>query len=163
MKIGSILVCDDHLTWANKTCLPSVHNDPRFGPKHFSSSNGHSKYLTDLAYEIGLSNEMDVFKGAYCWTPGPSFETPSETTFIRPYGAGAFGMSTYPEIQTASKLGMESVTISMVTNLAAGMQENILLEDVLNCSRDHGHKVATLILKLVESIDTTREIHSNLR
>jgi len=35
-------------------------------------------------------------------------------------GGGAFGMSTVPEVVCANAMGMEVVTISLATNLAAG-------------------------------------------
>jgi len=49
MKLGSIMISKDHMCWANKCGIPSVHNDSRFGEKYFRSSEGHSKYLFELA------------------------------------------------------------------------------------------------------------------
>jgi len=48
--------------------------------------------------ETALENGVEIFDSVYCWTPGPAFETPLETTYLRGAGAGAFGMSTIPEV-----------------------------------------------------------------
>jgi len=51
-----------------------------------------------LAIETAKEHETELFESIYCWTPGPAYETPLETTLMRSVGGGAFGMSTVPEI-----------------------------------------------------------------
>jgi purine nucleoside phosphorylase len=54
MEVGSIMVIEDHMTWANKSCLPTIFNDPRMiGPMNFKSSWSHNKQLIELAKKIG--------------------------------------------------------------------------------------------------------------
>lgn len=104
MKNGSLMVSHDHLAWASKCALPAIYNDTRVGKRHPHSTDGHSPYLLNLALETSKETGIELFNSIYCWTPGPCYETPLETTFLRSFGAGGFGMSTVPEIISAAQL-----------------------------------------------------------
>ena len=60
------------------------------------------------------------------WFPGPSFETPAEIQVARTLGADLVGMSTVPEVVIARHLGLRVLAVSIVTNYAAGMSEEML-------------------------------------
>jgi len=51
MKVGSLMVSGDHINWAGKCALPQIYADPRVGTRHPKATDGHSKYLHDLAME----------------------------------------------------------------------------------------------------------------
>ena len=48
---------------------------------------------------------------------GPSYETPAEIKMYRDFGGDAIGMSTYPEIALALRLGMNTAGCSVITNM----------------------------------------------
>lgn len=58
----------------------------------------------ELAKELGM--ESFVREGVYCHLSGPSYETPSESRFLRMIGCDAVGMSTAPEVVVAKHCGM---------------------------------------------------------
>ena len=67
-------------------------------------------------------------RGVYVALPGPSFETPAETRFLRGAGADAVGMSTVPEAVASSALGLAVLGVSCITNVAGTTDTH---EDVL--------------------------------
>jgi len=121
MKHGSLMVSHDHIAWASKCAIPAIYNDPWVGVRHPHSTDGHSEYLRNLAIETAKEHDTELFESIYCWTPGPAYETPLETTLMRSVGGGAFGMSTVPEIIGSAQLKMDCVVLTMITNLAAGL------------------------------------------
>ncbi|MBN2282184.1 MAG: purine-nucleoside phosphorylase [Candidatus Marinimicrobia bacterium] len=75
-------------------------------------------------------------RGIYCWTTGPSFETPAEVRAIRALGGDLAGMSTLPEAVVAHELGFEILGISLVTNQAAGISQNPLTHEEVKETAD---------------------------
>jgi purine nucleoside phosphorylase len=57
---------------------------------------------------------------------GPNFETPAEIQALKVIGGNAVGMSTVPEVLVANHCGIPVVAISVITNLAAGMNKTKL-------------------------------------
>ena len=57
---------------------------------------------------------------------GPNFETPAEINALRVIGGNAVGMSTVPEVIVANHCDLPVVAISVITNLAAGMNKTKL-------------------------------------
>ncbi|MFT3989097.1 MAG: hypothetical protein QM694_15965 [Aestuariivirga sp.] len=61
-------------------------------------------------------------KAFYCWYSGPSFETPAEIRMMQIIGGNAVGMSTAPETILARRFGLKVAALSVITNLAAGIE-----------------------------------------
>jgi purine-nucleoside phosphorylase len=70
----------------------------------------------------------------YAWFLGPQFETPAEIRMARLLGAQAVGMSTVPETILARHAGLKVLAMSLLTNMAAGMDSQTL---------SHAHTLAT--------------------
>lgn len=81
----------------------------------------HDPRFITLAREAAGEAEVALETGTYCWTLGPSYETPAEIAYFQRLGGDAVGMSTVPEILTAGELGMRVLTLSCLTNFAAGI------------------------------------------
>ena len=64
--------------------------------------------LRRLVHEVAKELHMDSFmrEGVYCHLSGPSFETPTESRFLRMVGCDVVGMSTAPEVVVAKHCGM---------------------------------------------------------
>ena len=83
--------------------------------------------MADFAKAAYRAGERDIKSGiVYVTTNGPRFETPAEIGFARIAGADAVGMSTVPEAIAASHMGMHTLGISCLTNMAAGILDQPL-------------------------------------
>jgi len=162
MDEGDIMLIDDHIRMSGTNPLKDVMDDARFGPKHCVSARAYSASLRDLVRGCAARLNMRVLSGTYCWTSGPSYETPSEVQAGRILSVGgrggAFGMSTVPEVLAAYSLGMEVVAISLCTNLAAGLGDKELTHgDVKNVAEVAGPRFQKLLLDLFAHIQTGKE------
>lgn len=156
MQVGSLMVSRDHINFSRKCAIPAIFNDPRVGTRNPHSTDAHSKYLADLALETAGEMDLNLFEGNYCWTTGPCYETPLETTYLRKMGGGAFGMSTVPEIASSGQVGMECVVLTMITNLAAGLQKKLTHTEVFEEAKKAGPVLASLVTELIKKIDLDR-------
>ena len=94
--------------------------------------------VQELAFGQASSNLLQQFQEAgglrrflvLCVT-GPTYETPAEIRAYKTLGADAVGMSTVPEVIVAAHSGLKVLGISCITNFAAGFQEELNHEEVV--------------------------------
>jgi purine-nucleoside phosphorylase len=101
--------------------------------------------VLQCASEIKLSLQ----KGTYCWLKGPSYETPAEINMLKRIGADAVGMSTVPEIFLAHRLGIKTLGISLISNLAAGISSEKLSHAEVTKT---GFKITERFSELIEQL-----------
>lgn len=92
--------------------------------------------LVKVANETANELSIKVHQGVYCWTTGPSYETPAEISLIQKLGGDVVGMSTIPEALMAAHLGMNVLGVSVVTNLAAGLSKKVLTHEDIQETAD---------------------------
>ena len=90
---------------------------PLVGPHFPDLSQPFDNRLSILAQKAAAETEITLQKGVYVYLKGPHFETYSDKMALRFLGADVVGMSTVPEVIMANHLGMETLGLSMVTNL----------------------------------------------
>ncbi len=73
-----------------------------------------------------IHSPLQIHEGVYAMMTGPNYETPAEILAIKRMGADAVGMSTVPEALVAASLGMRTLGISCITNVAAGLSTSTL-------------------------------------
>ncbi|WP_188359663.1 purine-nucleoside phosphorylase [Rothia aerolata] len=117
----------------------------------------HFVDLTDLysprIREIARSIDDSLLEGVYYQAPGPHYETPAEIKMMATLGADLVGMSTALEAIAARSVGMEVFGISLVTNMAAGIQETALNhEEVIQAGKDAGPRISRLLADIIEKI-----------
>ena len=110
--------------------------------------------LTDLysARLRGAAREIEpaLAEGVYVQFPGPHYETPAEVRYAGIIGGDIVGMSTALEAIAAREAGMEIIGLSLITNLAAGIQETPLSHaEVIEAGREAEPRLAELLRRLV--------------
>ncbi len=115
---GSLTIITDHINYAGRDPLIGDPDDARF----VSLTDAYDPALRALMREAAQAEGVSIGEGVYVWFSGPSFETPAEINMARMIGGSVVGMSTVPEVILARRFGLTCVALSMLTNLAAGMQ-----------------------------------------
>ena len=118
---GNFMIADSHMDFTFRENA----KDPLIN----SSSIFHDHELIAIAKSSSNDLKLNTFTGCYCWTLGPSYETPAEIQDMARLGGRAVGMSTVPEIKTSAELGIKTLTISCLTNYAAGISTMPLTHD----------------------------------
>jgi purine-nucleoside phosphorylase len=145
-NVGDLMLIQDILnlavfqfsTASNGSILPKQNN---LG--YFDTEMKHRVLQCASKIKIPLQ------QGTYCWLRGPSYETPSEIKMLKQFGVDAVGMSTVPEIFLSRSLGMKTVAISLISNLAAGISSKKLSHaDVM----EPGTKVTGRFSELIEQL-----------
>ncbi len=130
MRPGELMLITDHLNVVQRSPLIGEPGDARFQ----DMSSAYDPALRAQAQAAATAMGTVLYEGIYAWVLGPQFETPAEIRMLRAFGAQAVGMSTVPETIAARHAGMKVLALSMMTNMAAGMEDEVL---------SHAHTLAT--------------------
>ena len=145
LRPGSLMIIDSHMDCTFRTSATE--------PKEYSGLPYHDPAYIKLAVKSADQIDLSITKGTYCWTLGPSYETPAEVSYIRSLGGDAVGMSTVPEIQTATELGMKTLSISTITNYAAGIiDEPLSHDDVIEVSSKVKDDFTNLLTEIIKGM-----------
>jgi xanthosine phosphorylase len=120
IRPGAIALITDHINMLGTNPLTGP-NDDRIGPRFPDMTEVYDPELRQLIEASGKALNLELARGVYLATPGPSFETPAEIRAFRALGANLVGMSTVPEAILARHAGMKVLGLSIVTNRAAGL------------------------------------------
>lgn len=122
-------------------------------PEIVSGSPYHDPDLLRFAADSGQESGVEIVTGVYCWTLGPSYETPDEIKYFRSLGADAVGMSTVPEIQAAAKFGVPVLGLSCLTNYAAGITDQPLThQEVIETAEAVRENFTQLVITIIKHI-----------
>jgi len=129
-KKGDLMIINDQLSFFCESALRGPNLD-EFGPRFIDASTIYEKEYIGILKEI-MANVMGYYhEGVYAYMKGPTYETPAEIRALRTLGADAVGMSTVPEAVVAHHSGIKCAGITCITNMAAGVTNEILShEDV---------------------------------
>lgn len=127
-KKGDLMIINDQLSFFADSVLRGPNMD-EFGERFIDMSNAYDKEYISILKRIMTDITGDYHEGVYAYMKGPTFETPAEIRALRTLGADAVGMSTVPEVVVAHHSNIRTVGISCITNMAAGVTNEILTHD----------------------------------
>jgi purine-nucleoside phosphorylase len=130
MRPGELMLITDHINAVQRSPLINEPGDKRF----IDMSAAYCPQLREQALAAASTAGAPLREGVYAWVLGPQFETPAEIRMLRTFGAQAVGMSTVPETILARHAGLRVLALSLMTNMAAGMDAQTL---------SHAHTLAT--------------------
>ncbi|MGD1822173.1 MAG: purine-nucleoside phosphorylase [Pleomorphochaeta sp.] len=147
---GDLMIIKDHIKLIADNPLRGA-NYEELGPRFFDMSNAYDKDLRIFAKNIAEELNIEVREGVYQLFTGPSYETQTEVKLAKMLGADAVGMSTVPEAISAAHMGMKTLGISCLTNMAAGILDQPLNhEEVLETSLKVKTKFTSLVKEIVK-------------
>lgn len=147
-KAGDFMLISDHINFMMISPLRGRH-DHRLGDRFPDMTEVYAREYRQIAQEEAGSLGLQLHAGVYMALQGPNYETPSEIRMMRLLGADAVGMSTVPEAIVARQMGMRILGISLITNAAAGLEdEPINHEDVMQM----GYRVSEQFSGLISRI-----------
>lgn len=117
MPAGSIMLIADHINMSGTNPLIGVCEEPYFP----DMSEAYDEGMRNDFMQIAEEERIPVFQGVYMMLTGPNYETPAEVRMLQMFNVEAVGMSTVPEVISAVQLGMKVMGISVISNLATGM------------------------------------------
>jgi purine-nucleoside phosphorylase len=138
---GTPVLISDHI---NLTA-----DSPLEGATFVDLTDLYSARLRAVAHEV----EPDLDEGVYCQFRGPHYETPAEVRMARAIGGDIVGMSTALEAIAAREAGMEVLGMSLITNLAAGIQATPLShEEVIEAGRAAEGRIGGMLARIVGAL-----------
>src|SRR5699024_12698623 len=94
-----------------------------------------------------------LVEGVYAHFRGPRYQPPAEVRMAGILGAALVGMSTTLEAIAARQAGLELMGISLVTNLAAGIQETPLSHaEVIEAGAAAAPRISQLLADIVAKL-----------
>ncbi len=160
MPAGSLMAIKDHINWSGFNPLIGP-NAEEYGPRFHDMSDGYYKFYRDQLIQVAKKIDQKIYEGIYCMYSGPNFETPAEINALKVIGGNAVGMSTVPEVLVANHCGLPVIGISVITNLAAGMNKTKLShQETLENASLAENNVLNLIKQFIQEVqfdDTSRD------
>jgi inosine/guanosine/xanthosine phosphorylase family protein len=150
LSIGTLVVVRDHLNLMGMNPL-SGWRMPDGSPAFVDVSGVYDAELSQAALAAARAQRpaVTVTEGIYGAVPGPSYETPAETEFMRRGGATIVGMSLVPEAVAARALGMRVLGFSFVTNAAGAAVSH---EEVLAASDEAAAAIGRVLVEILEKL-----------
>jgi xanthosine phosphorylase len=146
---GRLMAITDHINMMGVNLLIGP-NDEAIGPRFPALRDAYDPLLLASLRESAAALDIDLAEGVYLAVSGPSFETPAEIRAYRTMGADAVGMSTVQETILARHCGLRVAGVSVITNLAEGMTEELLShEQTLRAADRAAGDLARLLLEFI--------------
>lgn len=146
--VGTPVVLTDQLNLTGTS--PLIGQAP---PEHLPGRFVDMTAMYDPALrEKALEADPGACGGVYAGLLGGAFETPAEVRMLARLGADVVGMSTVTEATAARHLGARLFGVSLVTNLAAGLQETVGHEEVLAAGDASADRLTALLSAVIGGI-----------
>jgi len=140
-KPGTPVLISDHINLTG--------DSPLEGATFIDLTDLYSARLRTIAR--GIDPSLD--EGVYVQNRGPHYETPAEVQMAKTIGGHIVGMSTALEAIAARQAGMEILGLSLITNLAAGIQKTPLSHaEVIDAGKAAEPVISALLARIVAEL-----------
>lgn len=148
---GDLMMITDHINLTGDNPLLGP-NENSLGVRFVDMSEVYDKDYLKIIEDAADKQGLKLQSGVYAGFSGPTYETPAEVRMARTLGADAVGMSTVPEAIVAKHSELKVAGISCITNLAAGMQESLNHEEVVETTTRVREDFKQLVKEVINSI-----------
>lgn len=144
---GSVMLINDHINFTGVNPLFGEKSSNRF----VDMADAYNSAMRSRFHKIANNENIKLYEGVYVWFCGPSFETPAEIRAAKMIGGDAVGMSTVPEVILARHSGMKVAALSVMTNMAAGMSDEVLSHEQTMANAEKGiQDLQALLIRFLE-------------
>jgi 5'-methylthioadenosine phosphorylase len=127
--------------------------DPAGPPTYTDMSVPYHPLLRDAIHTAAAELGETVYPDAvYGCTQGPRFETRAEIRGLRLLGCHLVGMTQVPEVVLAAEAGIPYAALAIVTNFAAGMQQEVTEEEVRGTMAERGSAALSVLTRAAERL-----------
>ena len=117
MKVGDLVLVDQFMDFA-------WNRESTFGLHSINMTNPYCPELRAKFIEAAKEQNIHLHEtGNYISTGGPRYETALEVRVFRSWGMDVVGMTNSTEATLARELGLCYSTVTLITDMAAGMTE----------------------------------------
>ncbi len=149
---GSLCRLADHLNLTGLNPL-SGPNIEALGPRFPDMTEVYDRDLGHVLDDCAADTGITLARGVYAGLLGPSYETPAEIRMLATMGASVVGMSTVLEAIALRHMGVKTLAVSVVSNAAAGLGEELLdHSDVAVVADSAGPRLLELVRRLTEHL-----------
>ena len=127
-KPGDFMLIEDHID----CFIPSPligENDDNIGTRFPDMSDPYDSELVEKVYKCAKNLDLPIHKGVYVQYSGPQFETKSLIKAFRNMGADACGMSTATEAVASNHMGVKTIAVSFISNMACGIEKKKITDE----------------------------------
>jgi 5'-methylthioadenosine phosphorylase len=118
---------------------------------HTDMTYPYCKEMIDIAY--GIKTPFPMHKGGVMVvTEGPRFETAAEVKAYRMLGGDVVGMTSVPEVVLSREAGMCYLSLAIVSNFAAGLQEQVSHHEVLDLMDKLNSQIQSFIVDIIRAL-----------
>ncbi len=121
-------------------------------------------YCPEVSQAIlsAFNENLIIKKGTYFTFSGPRFETPAEIKALQILGADVVGMTNSSEAILARELGICYGVLAVVTNFAAGLQESVGQNEVLEIFKLHSESLKEKIPEIFAQLPSTKNCNCSI-
>jgi len=152
-RAGDLMLIDQHINclWPRAQALTHA---PTAHPMSLRTlAQVYDRELLERVSQLALQGKIPVQRGTYVATLGPTYETRAEYRMFRAMGGDAVGMSTVPEVLAARWLGLRTLAISVITNVAmTDFPRSTNHTEVLQQGAQAGPKLKKLVVDFLEDL-----------
>ena len=147
-KFGDFMIANKFLDYSFIQSIKTKYHQVAF-----------KKIIPDII-NIAATSDINLHKGTYTFTTGPSYETSEEVKDIIRLNGHAVGMSTFPEFLKCVELNMKTIFISCLTNYGAGLDNKKIVRhrDVLINANKSKQNFNQLICNIIGSIELQKKL-----
>ena len=145
------MIITDHINFLPNPLIGPNNN--MIGPRFPDMSEAYDKAIIEKAEDVSGELNIEIKKGIYLATTGPTFETPAEYKHFRIIGADAVGMSTVPEVIIARHMGIPCFAVSIISDLGVEGKIHYITHDmVTQAAAATESKMTSIMTRLINKI-----------
>lgn len=158
MKPGDLVVPDQLLDFT-KSRVSTFYEGGARGVVHVDMTTPYCSSLRQTVIAAAAQRNLAIHNGAcYVSTEGPRFETAAEIKAYAMLGGDLVGMTGVPEAVLAREAEICYVSVSMVTNFAAGISPNPLTHaEVIDTMKQNAANIRALLHQTIVTADPAED------